>query len=185
MMSHTGSLKSRKKGYRILDFSIIVDTRETLPYSFLDFYDDSPRRDRLLVIQIKRKALVTGDYSIVGLENHICIERKSIEDLYGTLGSRRDQFEYEFSRMKQMQFAALVIEASWSQLLCSPPPHSQLSPKTVYRTLIAWAQRYRVHVMPMGSRRNAEQTTLRMLQRYWNDLQEAKKGCDSDEAKPF
>ena len=53
------------------NFTIIVDTRENLPYLFHGY-----------TCGMKRSGLKTGDYSIEGYESAICIERKSKEDLY-------------------------------------------------------------------------------------------------------
>ena len=39
--------------------------------------------------------LKAGDYTIAGLEDVVVVERKSIKDLFGTLGQHRDRFEAE------------------------------------------------------------------------------------------
>ena len=48
----------------------IVDTREKLP---LD----------LATLKTVNQSLMTGDYSVVGLENIVTVERKSLDDLLG------------------------------------------------------------------------------------------------------
>ena len=64
--------------------------------------------------------------------------------------------------------AAVVVEAEWSEVLGSPPPHTQLTPKTVYRSVIAWQQRYpSIHWWFCADRRLAEVTTFRILERWW------------------
>jgi len=66
----------------IAPFTVAFDTREQLPFSFQQIHMD---RKRAFVMTQKR-TLQTGDYSIVGYEDRLCVERKSLEDLYHTLG---------------------------------------------------------------------------------------------------
>jgi hypothetical protein len=117
-----------------------------------------------------RRGLRTGDYSLRGYEARVAVERKSLQDVYHTLGQRRACFERELARLNEMEFAAVVVEASWEAILREPPGRSRLRPKVVYRSVLAWGQRYpRVHWYTMGNRRLAEVTTLRILERFYRD----------------
>jgi len=60
---------------------IKTDSREQLPYEF-----KSPSEVGTVLV---------GDYSISGLEDHISIERKSIDDLIGCLTTGRERFKRE------------------------------------------------------------------------------------------
>lgn len=60
---------------------ILVDTREQLPY-----WNDN------------RATLKVGDYTTKKLLNSFHIERKSLQDLYGTLTSGNNRFKYELFR---------------------------------------------------------------------------------------
>lgn len=84
---------------------IIIDTREQRPWTFSD-YD----------CETERKGLVTGDYSLVGLEDHISIERKSFADFLGSIGTGRDRFMREMQRLKAYPVKALIIEATYSEI---------------------------------------------------------------------
>ena len=55
--------------------TVIVDTRETTPYLF-----------QLHGVDIVRLSLAEGDYSAVGYEKLISIERKTKSDAYKSLG---------------------------------------------------------------------------------------------------
>ena len=55
---------------------VAIDTREQKPYRF-------PRSEV--------KTLASGDYSVVGLEDRIAIERKTKEDAYSSLCCRARQ----------------------------------------------------------------------------------------------
>jgi ERCC4-type nuclease len=145
-------------------FVVAVDNREQAPFRFQNFHSDADKRYRPLIVRTKKKTLRTGDYSIVGMEHLVTVERKSLVDAYGTFGADRKRFERELERMTEFQHAAVVIEASWSAIIGSPPPHSKLLPKTVYRSVIAWSQRYGVHFWDCPSRSFAERTTFRILE---------------------
>lgn len=154
---------------------IVIDTREQLPYTFRDLTGDRARDGTYppLMITTVMAGLASGDYSLQGFDDRIAIERKSLADLFGTLGRGRGRFMREMERLNAMDSAHLVIEADWSQILTLPPPRSQLLPKTVHRTAIAWAvSRYpNVHWWPMGCRELAEITTFRILERYYRNAE--------------
>ena len=163
-------------------FTVVIDTREQAPYSFTGIRTDpsSTRKQKSLplVIPTVVATLRSGDYSIRDHEDHISVERKSLADLYSTLSQRRKQFIAELERLNCLRFAAVVVEAGWPTILGKPPtlmdggPHhvSQMRPKTVYRSILAWQQRYvHVHWLLCESRNFAERTTFRILERYWKE----------------
>ena len=142
-------------------FNILVDTREQKPYGFKAILPSST---------ITVQTLKTGDYSIQGFESSgITIERKNLNDLYGTIGKGRRRFIRELERMAKFDFAALVIEADWNNIIRHPPTRSKLNPKSVFRSIIAWEQRYGIHVWACPGRSFAEQLTFRILERYAAD----------------
>lgn len=150
-------------------FTILVDGQEKAPYHFAGLRADSDKRYRPLIVPTEWCHLKTGDYSIKGYESLVTIERKSLSDLFGTLGSeeRRDRFEREHERMSRMEYAAVVIEASWTDILKSPPFESRLHPKSVIRTALHWQQRFGVPWMTLDCRELAEATTYRLLEIFW------------------
>lgn len=146
------------------------DTREQSPYSFEGIgWDaaDGGGPGKVLTIETVRGTLASGDYSLLGHETRVAVERKSLSDLYGTLGQGRDRFERELERLAVMEWAAVVVEATWPEVCTEPPPHTKLAPKTVMRSILAWSVRYpKVHWIPAGPRRLAEVTTFRLLERF-------------------
>lgn len=169
-------------------FVVIIDTREQCPYRFesivADVREDPLRRP--ISIAYVRRFLPQGDYSIVGYESAVAVERKSIEDLFGTLAHGRRRFEDEMLRLQsEATFAAIVVEAEWSDILSSPPRFSKLNPKTVFRTALSWQQRFpRVHWLMMPGRTAGEIATYRILEKFWekqqtrNETLKRKKGDD-------
>ena len=86
--------------FRPEQVTAVIDTREQSPL------DLSP-------LTTIRKTLVTGDYSVLGLESIVAIERKSLTDLVACTGVERGRFEREVKRLLAYPVRALVVEASW------------------------------------------------------------------------
>ena len=146
------------------EYTIIQDSREQN-----GLFKKSAQQD------VVTEKLDTGDYSIKGLEDKITIERKTLTDLFGSVGNGRKRLEAEFQRMQSFDYAALVIESSLASIFTNPPSRSDMNPKSVFRTLIAWSQRYNVHVWPMWNREAAERVTYLILKRFYDDYKEGKK----------
>lgn len=225
----------------ITDYTIVVDTREQAPFSFTGHRADAKKRHRPLVVRTVIGTLKTGDYSLLGYEDRITIERKSLADAYSTFSQDRERFERELLRMAKFENSHIVIEADWPMLLsrrcpdccgagkvyngpsadedviqfalnqgslrrwlyqsvadfigklvlsddwlkcerCGgtgkihPTDHSKFSPKSFWRTVIAWKIRFpQVQWEFCFNRQFAEQTTLRLLERFWLDEQDRMK----------
>ncbi len=141
---------------------IIIDTREQKSYSFSSI---TPHPPTTII-----RTLKTGDYSIDGFDiSGITLERKSLSDLFGSLGKGRKRFIKELERMSKFDYAAVIIEAEWSTVIRHPPTRSKLNPKSVYASIIAWQQRYGIHFWLVPNRQFAEKTTFRILERYYKD----------------
>jgi ERCC4-type nuclease len=84
--------------------TIAVDTREQEPYTFL----------RGTTARVK---LDSGDYSVVGCESRIAVERKSMADFYNTVIKNRRRFYAELQRLGRMDRAVVLVEANWRDLL--------------------------------------------------------------------
>ena len=161
-------------------FTIAIDTREQRPYTFAGIRDNS----RSVSVARKVTTLHSGDYSIVGCETEIAIERKSKADLFGTLGKGRERFERELQRLNggEYKFALILVECEWSEVFEYPPARSKLSPKVVFRTVNAWEQRYRgVHWSFMPSRELAEVKAYRCLERFWKVSADKKQTTSNNE----
>lgn len=152
--------------------TVAIDTREQRGFSFAGLIADAADGGGPFRVPTQRVTLKSGDYSLVGFEGRIAIERKSLADLYSTLGQGRDRFERELARLNELEVAAVVVEAGWDEVLTAPPFRSELPPKVVHRSVIAWQQRFRnVHWNFMCDRRLTEITTFRILERYWREQQ--------------
>lgn len=85
---------------------IIRDTREKTGWQF-DWYD----------IEVIDRKLATGDYTIEGLEEVLCIERKkSPSELALNVGKLRKTFEKELQRMSEIRWKYILCEFPYEQL---------------------------------------------------------------------
>src|SRR5574340_828265 len=87
--------------------------------------------------------LTHGDYSVLGLEELISIERKSLSDLLGSLTNGRDRFESELKRARTYHRFYVLVECSPSDLLVdSFGKLSRAHPRSIWGTICTWHSRY-------------------------------------------
>ena len=134
---------------------ILCDTREQAPYTF----------DRYQGVTVERAALQTGDYSLAGLHDHIGLERKSLDDLTGTLTKGRERFQRECERGRGLDYFGLIIEASLEDVR-NHAYRSQMTPQSLLQTLAAYSVRYGLHVHWCGNRAGGEYMTYSLLQKF-------------------
>ena len=100
----------------------------------------------------------------------VAIERKSVDDLIGALTKGRDRFEKELHRGKSLDYFALVIEASLSDI-ANGSYRSEMSPKAAIQTLVAFSIRYRLPIFFCENRAYGERITESLLTKFARDLQ--------------
>ena len=168
-------------------FVIVIDSNETIPYTFDGLRDTSSRGNAIILPRIVREPLWSqglADYTIQGREFEIQIERKSLDDLYTTFGARRDEFEQEIARLNQWcEIAYLLIEAEWSEILSSPPRRSQVEPLIISRTYDSWTQKYpKVHWVTCAGRDHAMHKCYRLLEMFHRRKQHEMKRAEKRKA---
>lgn len=136
-----------------LKFQAVIDTREQRPLSL----EIRPGHS----LSIVRRALYTGDYSIVGLEKHVAIERKSLDDLMGCIGKGRERFEKEIDRLLAHNVRALVVESDWSQIEMGNY-RSGVKPQAAIGSMMGWICRG-IPIIMTGDHRRAGVFVARML----------------------
>lgn len=166
----------------ISEFVVLIDSREQAPWQFHNINTDTPGKPpKPLVVRTRIATLRTGDYSIEkahaaaqgrpGTPHACAIERKSLADLWGTLGAGRDRFERELQRLSQLDRAAVIVESSWLEILGNAPGHpaelSRLTRKAVLHSIIAWQIEYpQIQWILAGNRVIAERIAWRWLLRF-------------------
>lgn len=161
---------------KIAPFTVLADNREQHPYRFDPAVAAPLGFD---AVRVEQTFLPTGDYSLAGCEDRFAVERKTLEDLYATLGQGRRRFEAEFERLGAMEFAAVVVEADlaeiWRPADARDGWRSRLHPKSVEGTIVSWSIRYpQVHWWTVGSRRAGEIRVLGACEKFWKHQQKEK-----------
>ena|SRR5258708_4697221 len=130
LVSNQGLRVPRGLGEQInVEPTIIIDTREQDPLVF----------SRLKTVS---GSLLTGDYSVVGLEALFAVERKSNEDLVSCcVGKNRERFERELHRLRGFRFKRLMVIGSEEEILRGQY-RSGIRPQAVMATLGAFEVRY-------------------------------------------
>lgn len=149
------------------DVTVIVDSREQLPYS-------------LQPLQSVPGSLQSGDYSLLGMERDVAIERKSVGDLIGCMtGEGRLRFLRELERLQGIRHAAVVVEGSWQHLV-EGQYRSNLNPKSATNSVTSWISKFSVPFAFVGSREDGESFTRNFLyltaKAEWERLQQFSKG---------
>lgn len=148
-----------RKELRPSDLTFIVDSREQLP---LD----------LAPVQTITGTLPTGDYSVVGLELVVAVERKSLPDLLGCIGQERERFEREIQRLRAYESKALVVEASWADMERGEW-RSKVTPAAAMGSVLGWIAAG-IPVVMAGDRRRAQEMVGRILftaaRRRWREM---------------
>ena len=163
----------------IPSFTIIKDTREQEGYTF------EPRKSRYHVCKgmVVRK-LDTGDYSLEGLEDKVCIERKaSVVELANNVGHDQVRFLKEIERMKEFPHRFIILEFSLSDLMNFPEGSSipeedwkklKVTNKFMLKMLMEFQMYQDIHVLFCDNKKNAKWAVLSILKRI-NEMYRSEK----------
>lgn len=100
-------------------YTVIKDTREQDGWFFSDY-------DKCEGMELG--TLLTGDYTLKGYEDIVCIERKaSVSEIAMNLGRKKEAFYNEIERMRDFPFRYILLEFSASDVV--DYPYSLLDPK--------------------------------------------------------
>jgi hypothetical protein len=163
-----------------MNFTILVDTAEQAPFTFQNLRADADRKYVRTVPDIEYRCLgrhpnSLGDYSLAGGLGRCHIERKSMEDCQSTIlgfnDGHRERFECELGNLSQVECAMVLVECSLSDLLKHSPQYgkktAQQNAKTLFRSVLAYQQDYRVPWLFCDGRGLAEQSAYWLLHRWW------------------
>ena len=124
---------------------IVVDTREKAPYTF------DPKR-----FSVERRALPAGDYSLVGSEERVAVERKSLADFAQTVIRARRRFHEELRKLAACEFACIVVEGSMRDVI-EGAYGTGAHPNAVFGAAISICLDWHVPVHFCGDRQSAKQ----------------------------
>ena len=106
-----------------------------------------------------RETLETGDLCVTSLPWGLLIERKTVADLLGCIGTNRERFERELKRSRYAGRMLIVCEGNIEDVLVQA---RGLNPAAITGTLAAWAVRY-APVIFAGSAERAAEFSFRAL----------------------
>ena len=112
-------------------------------------------------LKVKTEALTTGDYTCVGCEDLIRIERKSLPDLIGCVGRDRDRFEREVERLLAFPVRILLIESTWPAIEMKGW-RGKVAVSQVVGSLLGW-QAKGISVHMAGDHKRAGEHAARLL----------------------
>ena len=144
---------------------IIVDTREKYPWGF-----------ESTSASIISQKLDTGDYTIEGMENLLCIERKrTVAELAGNITKAR--FKDELERMAEFKYKFLILEFDYRHI-DDFPEGSEIPKRIRYklkvkgpfiiRFLSNIMCQYNIHVLPCGNTQYAEYVAYGIMKEIYN-----------------
>ena len=142
------------------DFTIIIDTREQQPWTFNNH-------------TVANRKLDTGDYSIEGLENILCIERKkSASEFANNIVESR--FKDVLMRMNQLKYSFILLEFDLEDLLVYPIGSTvpkrmwdkiKITPAFLLKNILELQLNYNVIVYFCGDSDNAEKMAEYILKK--------------------
>lgn len=132
---------------------IVVDSREQKP-----FWTGS---------QCMKTALLVGDYSTIKLLNKFAIERKSLQDLYGSIVQGHVRFRNELIRAQVNGIQlVVVVEGTKKNFIKKKFPGGErrnMESATLEKIVNTIEQRYKVEVIWCTSRSAAKKTIYNRL----------------------
>jgi ERCC4-type nuclease len=140
--------------------TILIDTREGEPYAFDQAFP------------VVRRALKAGDYSLMGMEDRVGVERKEISDFVQTVIHHRQRFAIELKKLREMEASCVLVEACMADLL-KGRYRSGAHPHTVFGAVISIIVDCGVPVYFCSDRQIACRFTQEYLLRFWRNHQEA------------
>jgi ERCC4-type nuclease len=146
---------------------IVVDTREQRPWTFAN---DS------IVATVPTGA----DYSLLGWEHAIGLERKNLDDLVGSLTTGRERFMRSLAALRERPFRALVVEADLSTIIAGDF-RSRMNPSSLLGSLASIMSRG-IPVVFASDHQSAGIFAERLLAKFYArclEAQEQEDRCES------
>ncbi|MFA5758804.1 MAG: ERCC4 domain-containing protein [Clostridia bacterium] len=140
---------------RLPSYTVIRDTREQQDHGWI-FEPEEKVGGKCQILGTKIEKLDAGDYSVVGLEDKVVIERKNgFGELFTNMTPKANKvrFENEMARMVNIPHKYILIESCLNKdiLTLGIPQHSYGPPcSKVMEWLIELGLNYNIHVMFTG-----------------------------------
>ena len=156
-----------------MKYTVIKDTREKTGWDF-DFYEKCEG--------VLKQGLKTGDYTAVGLEDHLRIERKaSTAEIALNLGRKREQFDAEMERIQEFRWKYIVCEFSEDTVMSFPQGstipkarwrHLRMNGKFMRKRLYNFETKYGVEIIFTNGKEEAEEKAIELIEAAYKTLKE-------------
>jgi DNA excision repair protein ERCC-4 len=150
-------VKQDGKTIRIPKPTVVIDSAEHMGYKFERFTN--------WFAGTLRRRLSVGDYTIVGMEDEVAVERKTVPDLVNSIIQDRKDFIEKCERLSNFKRKCLVVEGSLSSIK-TPYEDSQAHPNAVLDSLLAAQERWDIPVYFLDDFLLAEEFVASMLSKY-------------------
>lgn len=141
---------------------ILIDNQEKRGWNFSDYNCET-----------KIVNLPTGDYTVEGFEENLCIERKaSTGELAVNLGRNSKTFEKEFIRMQTFKHKYVICEFPITNFYCFPEkstiprstwPKVRMNGKYIHKAICELCDKYGVTLIFCETKEEAERTCIGIL----------------------
>lgn len=151
------------------DFTIIIDTREQKPWLFEEHTTSNLKLD-------------TGDYSILGLENIVAIERKrNVAEVANNITESR--FDDVIDRLSKIKYAFILLEFDLEDILKYPIGSTipkrlwnkiRITPNFIIKHILDLQLEHNIKIIFCGNSFNAEKIATSILRRIYKISQHTK-----------
>jgi len=148
------------------NYTVIKDTREQDGWFFSPY-------DKCEGMEIG--TLHTGDYTLKGYEDVVCVERKaSVSEIAMNLGRKKKPFQEEIERMKDFHFSFLILEFNMEDVIKYPEGSSvpksarskvRVTGKYLLKCLMEFEIWYGTKIIFCGNKQNAFLVTNSIFKR--------------------
>ena len=132
---------------------VLIDDRERLPY-FIGKCGTIEKR------------LKTGDYSLLGYEDFVTIERKSLPDAYNSV--TKERFYKEMVRLSRFRCAALIIESNLDEF--EPSSYTKVTKPMAVGLLVNFWAVFKIAPVFVPNRDYGERVALRFLTAFFRHV---------------
>ena len=147
-------------------FTIIRDSREKANHGWV--FNEGPYCDGMIIDKVS-----AGDYTILGMENYIAIERKRTIDEFAH-NCIEKRWTKCMQRLSEIKFAFILFEFSWQDILDYPASakvpvgvkRKLKIPSAYIRKIIYTARdKYNIHVLVCNDTFKAEKAAYRIMKK--------------------
>lgn len=148
--------------------TIVIDTREPVDGGWEPYF----------TVPVVRQTLQTGDFSLLGCEDMVAIERKTTDDLLNCFCSSRKRFTKELQRFQAIPSRWVIVEGNYKGLLAGDF-RSRMTSRSAWESCVAMMVRFQIPILMADNARTAaalcESILTRWFREHWRVLDEARK----------